>query len=184
MSSANPVAGEGLGPNARLLFDYWSSLPKHDLVPYRAELDPAHLRPLMGFLNMAELNAAGELHLRLVGSRHTERCGQELTGHDYFQLLPAAERPVALARARLVLEHPCAASGRRIETFDSGEAATIEYLRLPLRDKRGGATILVTYACDILPPAGHLSRGRGVGIRELPGVRFIDLGKGVPAAPA
>jgi hypothetical protein len=179
----DPSDGSPLGANAQLLLDHWNSLPKHDLIPRRADLDPAKLRPLLGFLILAELNLKGELRLRLVGTNHVYRWGRDLTGGDYLQLLPAADRPLALARARLVLEHPCGCLGRCVEEYSSGAAVTLEFLRLPMRDEQDKATRLIIYAREIAPPLGQVNRGRGVGVRELPGVRFIDIGNGVPAPP-
>lgn len=178
---------EGLSAEARLFFSYWDNLPKEGLIPRRGQIDPTMLKDLLPDLVICKyvFDNPPAIILRLVGTRHVMRWGRELTGVDYLDLVPPERRPLAWARNKLIVEHPCGTHSYRIETFASGGRARLESTALPLRDNDGKADMMILYSREA--PDERLEPwklGAGQAFADSLQSRFIDIGAGVPAGPA
>jgi hypothetical protein len=177
----------GFSPAARDFFAYWDGLSKHDFVPRRDDFDPVAVKQLLPDIAILQYRFADPpaVVFRLAGTSHVARWGRELTGLNYLDFVPLARRPLAWARQRLIVEHPCGTHSYRIETFESGRQVRLESVALPLRSRDGRADLMIVFSREA--PDQKVERwrlGTHQAFADSVGSRFIDIGKGVPADPA
>lgn len=182
-------AGTVPSDRAQRFLDYWHSLPKEGFVPRRQSFDPAAVVPLLPDLILCryEFGARPRVVFSLIGSRHVDRWGRDLTGQDYLAFLPDHDRDSTWQRLRNVVEHPCGTHGYRAEVYRSGKVVLLETLILPLRGGEGRIDRCIAYgheAPGYEKPRWDISIGRE--FRATARERYLDIGNGVPgdASPA
>lgn len=178
-------AGDAPSARAQRFLDYWRSLPKEGLVPRRESFDPAAVVSLLPDLILCryEFGPPPRVVFSLIGSRHVDRWGRDLTGRDYLAFLPAQDRDAAWQSLRNVVEHPCGTHGFRAEVYRSGKVVLLETLILPLRSRDGAADRCIAYCCEapgFEKPRWDVSAGRE--FRATSRERYLDIGNGVPGA--
>lgn len=177
----------GLSPPARDFFAYWDGLPKHDFVPRRDDFDPVAIKQLLADIAILQYRFEDPpaLVFRLAGTSHVQRWGRELTGLNYLEFVPPERRPLAWARQRLIVEHPCGTHSFRIETYESGRQVRMESLALPLRSRDGRADLMIVFSREAPDQRTEPWRlGPHRAFTDSVGNRFIDIGKGLPQEPA
>lgn len=160
--------------------DYWESLPKQDLVPSRHDFDPGRQGAILSTFIIHELVSPEVVRIRLVGTRHRDGFGADVTGRNYLDFVEPQRRAKAARAIRLVCEHPCGMLVRLVTTSETGRFNHNESLALPMRDDDGRAR-LVYYQSNWTPLAEY--RDSSTDKLAIIGVarrRFIDLGAGVP----
>ncbi|MBM3534861.1 MAG: PAS domain-containing protein [Alphaproteobacteria bacterium] len=161
--------------------DYWYSLPKRDLIPSRCAFDPCTQGPILATYIIQELVSQEFIKLRLVGTKHREGFGSDVTGRNYLDFVEPERRPKAARAIHLVCTHPCGMLVRLVATTEAGLAYQNETFALPMRDNDGVAR-LVYYQSNSVPRAEHRDaesdKLRNVGVARR---TFIDIGAGVPA---
>lgn len=176
-------AEEAPSSRARRFLEYWQSLPKDGLVPRRDLFDPVAVAPLLSDLIICryEFGASPKVCFTLIGSRHVDRWGRDLTGQDYLAFVPEIDRAATWHRLRLVVEHPCGTHGFRAEIYRSGKVVLLESLILPLRGGDGRVDRCIAYSHEAPgyeKPRWDISVGRE--FRATSGGRYLDIGNGVP----
>ncbi len=74
-------------PNIHRLYDYWTAKRGLHHVPYRRDIDPADLKPLLPELTISEFETDPfRVRYRLVGTRVAEISGLDYTGLYLDQL--------------------------------------------------------------------------------------------------
>jgi hypothetical protein len=161
--------------------DYWHSLPKHDLVPSRLDFDPCTQGPILTTYIIHELVSTDFIKIRLVGTKHREGFGADVTGRNYLDFVGPERRPKAAQAIHLVCAHPCGMLVRLQTSTETGRVNQNETFALPMRDNDGKAR-LVYYQSNSRPLAEYRDpetdklKNFGVAHRI-----FIDIGAGVPA---
>jgi hypothetical protein len=170
-----------LRPAARQLMDYWSTLPKRDGVPARADFDPLAVRQILPIIVIIERRAPDLWLIRLAGTELGRRLGREVTGLNFIDLVLPPERKRATAIVSNVCDWPCGSLAIRETRMESGFSRQIETFALPLRAADGEARLAISVNDDVqaqprLPSPDDPISGI-VGYRSQ---RFIDIGAGVP----
>ncbi len=176
-------AGDVPSERAQRFLDYWRSLPKIDLVPRRDAFDPAAVAALLSDLILCsyEFGPPPRVIFRLIGSRHVDRWGRDLTGQNYLTFLPRRDRNAVWRRLRNVVVHPCGTHGFRAEVYRSGKVALLETLILPLRGSDGAIDRCIAYSHEapgFEKPRWDISGGHE--FRATARDRYLDIGNGVP----
>jgi hypothetical protein len=170
-----------LGAVAGRFTDYWLSLPKIELVPMRAHVDPVAIREILPNFLMWDLNRGHDAKFRLVGSAIRDWFGRELTGRDVLEIHADAARPKAVAAGLAMGAQPCGAWGLMALNSPQGYDFLVEVMCLPLRD-REGRTALFANTMERVQDRRFFDAMAAAGARMINFVehRFIDIGAGLP----
>lgn len=167
---------------AKEFADYWAALPKLDCVPRRRDFDPASLPAILPSFVILEVENPESVRFRLAGTAEVERYGQEVTGRNYLDFVPAARRPKAYAAFRNMLDCPCGMLAIIYSTASSGEPFLNEALGFPVRGQ-GDQVNLIYFQSNNRPRelfhdnwSDKLERHVAVTRRV-----FVDIGAGVPS---
>jgi hypothetical protein len=136
------LVDEGIGADlqserVKALFGYWQAmgrLPNLDGVPFRSNIDPAHLKPILPYLLIVGLSEEPlRLYYRLVGTEVVRHTGLEFTGRhlDEMQISPKAMAAVTKAYAAVRDARRCGVGVSRI-VVDGKKRMTTEFLICPL----------------------------------------------------
>jgi hypothetical protein len=138
------IAGR-VGPVARQLLDYWRSLPARDFVPERHSFDPMAITGILPMISMLQRLGDDEWRFRLAGTEIERRWQRILTGANYLEIdiVSSAAADGMRREFQGVVGRPCGSWSQRYVRFQSGRAAVIETLRLPLRAADGGISLIV-----------------------------------------
>lgn len=126
--------------NTRRLFAYWNSLREGRLAPYRSEVDPRSIAPMLESTFILEHSDAGAPRFRLAGTKLCDQFGLELRGMSALALWHGESRSqlrglLADVVAKPVIGHvACTVETRGGHLFDA------EFLYLPLRSDLGEMT--------------------------------------------
>ena len=175
-----------MSPESAGFLAYWQSLPKHDFIPRRDDIEPGVLKAMLPDVITAKLQYSEPigLILRIVGTRHVDRWGRNLTGKNYLDFVPPDAKQLAWARIRLIVEHPCGTHSFRVEKFHSGQTARLESLSLPLRSRDGLPDQIIIYSREVEDPdARPWKRGPAQEFVSYLDNTFIDIGGGIPLDP-
>lgn len=124
----------------RQLFTYWNDLRHGRLAPYRSEVDPRAIAPLLESTFILESSEAGTPRFRLAGTRLCGQFGLELRGMSALALWHGDCRNRLRALLSNVLTEPCIGHiGCTVETR-GGHLFDAEFLYLPLRSDLGEVT--------------------------------------------
>lgn len=119
----------------RELLSYWQELRRGQLVPFRSQIDPRHMRCDIGNLFILESLPGGAQRFRVAGSRIIDMFGMELRGLPARTIMASGAREELRALITATLEEPGIGYARlRSETHGHG---LWEMLLLPLRSDDG-----------------------------------------------
>lgn len=126
--------------NTRRLFAYWNALREGRMAPYRSEVDPRAIAPLLESTFILEHYDGGAPRFRLAGTRLCDQFGLELRGMSALALWHGESRTQLRSLLANVVTKPvighvaCTVETRGGHLFDA------EFLYLPLRSDLGEMT--------------------------------------------
>jgi hypothetical protein len=123
--------------------------------------------------------APDEWRVRLAGTELERRWGCGLTGLSYAEVLSSQAFEVTHREFDAICRQPCGSWSLRHLELRSGRRLQTETLRLPLRDKSGDITLIVSCSGELNP--GLTSEPDQ--LREIVTMfeqQFFDLGAGIP----
>ena len=130
---------------SRSLFEYWQSLPRQDLVPFRHSFLPEEVPSLLSTMLLYELVSPDFIKIRLLGSLIADRFGAYRTGTNYLDFVEQSRRKNAAGALWALARHPC---GMRVflkQELWSGRNALLETVGLPLLNDTPGGNPLVIF---------------------------------------
>jgi hypothetical protein len=172
---------ERLGPVARQLLTCWATLPKRACVPDRCNFDPMAIARILPVVSLLQRVADDDWRFRIAGTEIERRWERHFTGTNYLAIDIVAPRAADMMRREFcrIVKWPCGSWSRRTVKFQSGRAAVIETLRLPLRADDGGISLIVSCSEEF---------SSGIALRpdapreiiQITQQQFLDIGAGVP----
>lgn len=166
-------------PASRKLWAAWSGLPRPDIVPSRASFDPCAIPSILPVISLIERTGSDEWRVRLAGTEIERRWGRELSGLTYAEMLSSQAVEVTHCEFDAICRQPCGSWSLRHLELRSGRKLQTETLRLPLRDKHGDVTLIVScngeLGADLLCEPDQPREIVTVFEQE-----FFDLGAGIP----
>lgn len=166
-------------PASRKLWTAWWQLPRPDTVPSRADFDPCAIPSILPVISLIERTGVDEWRVRIAGTEIERRWGRELSGLTYAEMLSSQAVEVTHCEFDAICRQPCGSWSLRHLELRSGRRLQTETLRLPLRDKNGNVTLIVSCNGELNP---DLMRAPDQP-REIITVfdqQFFDLGAGIP----
>ncbi|MEL6317056.1 MAG: PAS domain-containing protein [Pseudomonadota bacterium] len=140
----------------RALFDYWDDLRRGRLAPYRSEVEPRAIAPLLDSTFILEHVDGGMPRFRLAGTRLCERFGMELRGMSALAFWHGECRRRMRALLQQVVTTPCIGHvSCSVENRD-GRLAEVEFLYMPLRSDLGEMSRIMGCAYYVSEPAAAL----------------------------
>ncbi|HUF57559.1 MAG TPA: PAS domain-containing protein [Thermohalobaculum sp.] len=162
----------------RLLLSYWQELRRGQLVPFRSQIDPRHMRCDIGNLFILEALPDGQQRFRVAGSRIVDMFGMELRGMPARTIAASGARDELRALIGRTLEEPGIGYARlRPETATHG---LWEMLLLPLRSDGGSIDRAIGFMFQL---AGSGSLDTLVPLRLVFERRTVERVAGPAASP-
>ncbi|WP_020590517.1 PAS domain-containing protein [Kiloniella laminariae] len=181
MSSS--LAFDFLSPRCQQFHDYWWRLNESSgqAVPYKADFNPAEIKPVLPYVLLHDLATPGKSLLRLVGTAIVDRMGINATGRDYLDFVSQERRDKAYRHLQTTSSLPC---GMRVVIegrYLSGRVNVSETVGYPL-EAAGGASRYMIFVDDIVETMEY----QDVSDKQLEYYRvrrrdYIDIGAGIPA---
>jgi hypothetical protein len=170
-----------LGPIARQLLECWVALPARDFVPDRRDFDPMTIVRILPVVSLLQRVGDAEWRFRLAGTEIERRWERRLTGMNYLgaDILSPQVADAMRHEFRRIVERPCGSWSQRNVRFQSGRAAIIETLRLPLRADDGSVSLILSCSGELgdrITPSPDAPRE----IIQITRQRFFDVGAGDP----
>jgi len=167
-------------PASLKLWAAWSRLPRPDVVPARASFDPCAIPGILPVISLIERVSPGEWRVRLAGTELERRWGRALSGLSYAEVMSSQAVEVTHCEFEAICGQPCGSRSLRHLELRSGRRLQTETLRLPLRDKGGAVSLIVScngeLSCDLMHEPDQPREIVTVFEQE-----FFDIGAGVPA---
>jgi hypothetical protein len=133
-----------LKPLNRLFLDYYRDrLQGRDCLA-RAEFDPLEVRPLMGRLVIYHRVGPRDFRIRLFGTNVVERLGYDATGRNLLDLIAYASKDAIAEVFNTLLDRRLGHYSVVRDRFTSGREARIQILRLPLFDRDGQPSLVMS----------------------------------------
>ena len=131
---------------------YWRQLPRLKGVPLRSDFNPAEVSHILPDISIYEFDPAGEINIRLAGTRMVETFGQEITGNNFVDFWPSEYQDNVKETFKTMLTTPCGLLVKIIGITDSGKETSGYSVGFPLRDNNEECNLLIFYNCgDIFP---------------------------------
>lgn len=127
-------------PNTRALYDYWNCLCDGRDAPYRSEVDPREIAPLLDSTFILEVQNPDSIRFRLAGTRLCENFGMELRGMSALALWHGESRSRVHDMIEAVTEEPCIGHINCTVENRGGFVYQAEFLYMPLRSDMGEMT--------------------------------------------
>jgi hypothetical protein len=125
-------------PSSRDLYTYWDAQRGKRLAPERADIEPRHIRHLLGDSFILTVDAGSGHPFRLAGTRVCALFGRELKDEPFTPLWNALNRPVVDGILDVLAEESVGVvAGVNAENID-GAPIELELLLLPLGARRPG----------------------------------------------
>lgn len=162
-------------------WNHWNGLPKGELFPALSSyLDAAPFR-LQPAVIILDVRSPRDAYVRLFGTALTEMFGYDVTGRSIYSSYSREDEVRAGNVVWTALTHPCGYLCRRDMQTKSGRELSVPAITLPLESDIPGTKIAISYS-DLDNATGVKPEGANVTvIKLLSDVRWIDLGRGVPA---
>ncbi|MBL4836677.1 MAG: PAS domain-containing protein [Kordiimonadaceae bacterium] len=165
------------------LLEYWSGLPRcgESLLPARVALHPCELFELMPRMALLKRLDRYNVQASMMNLTNSNLLHNPLLGINAFDLTAPAFRECRAEFYEAVLDQPAVAHLRETVRQQNGKPANVKSLYLPLADRNGQPTYII--ACTV-----YEKRHKHSGINDrlvmdhanVRGVRFIDIGGGIP----
>jgi len=169
-----------LQPASQKLLAAWSRLPRPAVVPARASFDPCEIAGILPVISLIERVEPGEWRVRLAGTEIERRWGRSISGMAYAEVMSPQAVDVTHCEFDAICRQPCGSWSLRHLELQSGRRLQIETLRLPLRDKDGEISLILSCNGELtlqsFREADHPREIVTVFEQE-----FIDIGAGIPS---
>lgn len=167
--------------DCRGFFEHWQSLRADgSILPSQKDfLDNADPR-YAPFTHISEVDDAGVMIVRLMGTALVERWGKDKTGEAMAADQPEEVREALYGNTRKVISTPCGLRSEIELAGSSGSEMIIEAITLPIGVEPGRPGRLVAYSALMrkLEYGEHSQQ-----YKSLANVEWIDIGAGVPGDP-
>ncbi len=127
-------------PKTRTLYDYWNSIRDGRLAPFRSEIEPREIAPLLDSTFILEAQSRDSVRFRLAGTKLCESFGMELRGMSALALWHGECRSKVRDVMHRVVSEPCIGHVTCTVENRGGFHYQAEFLYLPLRSDMGEMT--------------------------------------------
>jgi len=127
-------------PKTRALYDYWTSIRDSRLAPFRSEIEPREIAPLLDSTFILEAQSRDSVRFRLAGTKLCESFGMELRGMSALALWHGECRSRVREVMHQVVSEPCIGHVSCTVENRGGFHYQAEFLYLPLRSDMGEMT--------------------------------------------
>ena len=121
----------------RALYDYWNSLRDGRLAPFRSEIEPREIAPLLDSTFILEVQSRDSVRFRLAGTKLCESFGMELRGMSALALWHGECRAKVRDTMHRVVSEPCIGHVACTVENRGGFHYQAEFLYLPMRSDLG-----------------------------------------------
>lgn len=167
---------------SRRFFELWHRLRGDRLLPRLNDFDPTATNGLAHHLMLLEVHSADDIRFGFTGAVIETLLGRRLIGSNYLDLTPPENRRRRAALLLAELAQPCAAVIYYLLEFN-GAVMPVEIVSAPLLPARGDMPTHVLAAASQLTHV-DASRPAAQSYAEGEGLRFIDIGAGIPPLDA
>jgi hypothetical protein len=159
----------------------WLAWRGDRLLPRRADLDLCAIRLLLPTVMLFEVPKPDLMLVRVAGTGLREHFGFELTGRNYIQLAPPAQRATRQHRVWNSVRRPCGSRLVREHRLPGGKVTLAEVVSLPFDgDDPEAPRLLLSHVA----PYSNRYEPNAEPAVETFGIAgdftFLDLGHGVP----
>lgn len=127
-------------PKTRALYDYWNSIRDGRLAPFRSEIEPREIAPLLDSTFILEAQNRDSVRFRLAGTKLCESFGMELRGMSALALWHGDCRARVRDVMHRVVTEPCIGHVSCTVENRGGFQYEAEFLYMPLRSDMGEMT--------------------------------------------
>jgi len=124
-------------PHTHSLYAYWNNLRSGRIAPFRSEIDPRSIAPLLESTFILEYLGHENIRYRLAGTKLCENFGMELRGMSALALWHGDNRFKMAESFRKIIASPCVAVVCCEIEASNKQTVEAEYLYLPLRSDFG-----------------------------------------------
>lgn len=128
---------------SRMLFAYWDKIRGERAAPERGELRPGDMRHVLADAFVLTREPAGDVSVRLAGTRITALFARELAGSEFTRLWSPDERGDAARIVEMVANDSVGAVAGLVGANENGSELALEMLLLPLRHRGRTASRLL-----------------------------------------
>lgn len=160
----------------------WAAIPKHGLVPDKAELRPERFAPFLRTAYLVELHDEPDRRIlfRIAGEGIRNALGVDLRGRNYIDFVPEEHRETSgTSMKRMFGEQPCGRWLRKEVVHRDGFRQLLELTQFPVSDRANGLQLVLGIAEGLGEDIAHTADGR-FRIECLDHEQFIDIGAGRP----
>lgn len=169
-----------LSERSRRFYAAWHSWREADEIPERSHLEFG-LGELKSTAMMLEARGRDDMPMVFVGPVFTERLGIDLTGVNYLDMTTKANRSWRAHLTLAQLAQPCGSVIYYWLRAGDGSLLPVEIVCAPLRESGAEQpSLLLGCASGLAKTAEDASAIDPDSYQEGDGMRFIDLGFGVP----
>ncbi|WP_068085469.1 PAS domain-containing protein [Polycladidibacter stylochi] len=124
----------------RLLYTYWDQVRADRQAPYRSDIHPSSIKPVLGDTFIIELKKNGDYLFRLAGTRICTLYARELKGFNFLNLWNQKDNATVKTVLNAITEETAAAVITFTGKTKYNDSIQIELLLLPLKVKGEGTT--------------------------------------------
>mgnify|MGYP003647924906 CR=1 FL=1 len=163
----------------------WHQLPRraHSILPCKSDITPFSFGEVLKHVGFAEMLAPYNLKIFFAGSGFERNAGFEVTGKNYYDILPKAFQEPMAAFHKYLLGTPCGAYIADVISTTSGNQYIHHNVQMPVCDDTGQVKYLLAYGLDRKP---YDDKGTRTDSSHAPSnikdMFYIDLGAGAPSA--
>lgn len=129
----------GITSAQRSIVEYWESQCRTGGLPYRNQIDPGALRAHLSDITIVEMDTAGDMVFRVVGSGLRSILGRDVQGKALSSLNDTVSDMFTLGLSA-VMSRKHAVGGVIDREYDRHA-----WLRLPMLDEHGGARLVLCH---------------------------------------
>ena len=160
----------------RGFYEYWQSLPRHNLAPTSEIFLDASNPRYAPFVYILEFSGS-DIVIRLMGTALVERWKADRTGEKFLTTQDAETKKVFLTNCSHIVSMPCGLRATNRFRLSAGQRVSTEAIALPLAPGPGRPQRFVSYSQMFEEPSDEDKVG---GWEDVVDHEWIDLGAGVP----
>ena len=153
LSPSEAEAYQFLNPKTKELYAYWRSLQTQPgAAPPWSAFNPARISKNLPHILVIEIGGEDNFKIRLFGTALVEALGRDLTGTNYFDLIPSAIKEKQHRHIDKIITTPaCGVSYTKtlIETEEGQVGLLSESIHLPMADETGAINRLCTQSVSV-----------------------------------
>ncbi|HEX6957150.1 MAG TPA: PAS domain-containing protein [Ferrovibrio sp.] len=170
-----------LTANSRRFFTIWDRWRRGRKLPERRDISAAALGDLADYCLLLDIRGRDEIRIAMVGRMITERLGFDLAGMNYLDLTSRENRAWRAHLTVAQAAQPCGVVIYYWLRFADGSVLPVEFSGAPLCENGAeAATLILCCATGLTKTMTDSSVLDPDSYEEGDGMRFIDLGYGVP----